>query len=121
MTDTPYSRGPRNDGAEVHTSLGTLFRGWLRAAMGSKADTNWRDTIEELIEEGEDGEDAAIAEHERKLIGNVLRLRELTAVDVMVPRADIVAVDAETALSDLRDILSTRAHSRLPVYRGEPG
>ena len=35
----------------------------------------------------------------------------------MVPRADIVAVEIETPLAELRELIARRAHSRLPVYR----
>ena len=120
MTETPYSsRESRAGGTDFPTSssLGGLFRSWLRGALGTKSDANWRETIEELIEEGDDAPDTEIAAHERKLIANVLRLRELTAVDIMVPRADIVAVDIETPMEELREILGKRAHSRIPVYR----
>src|SRR3546814_5140253 len=51
------------------------------------------------------------------LLSNILRLRHLTAYDVMVPRADIVAVDLDTPLDELIDVMSGAGHSRLPVYR----
>ncbi len=117
MTDTSVSRPPRQNGAETHNfSLGRLFRNWLRAALRGKSEANWRDTIEELIEEGDEAE-TAVAEHERMLLGNILRLKHITAYDVMVPRADIVAVDVSTPLPEVLEVFSTRAHSRLPVYR----
>jgi magnesium and cobalt transporter len=47
----------------------------------------------------------------------VFKLRELTAYDVMVPRADIVAVDSEVSFAGLMKIANREAHSRLPVYR----
>ena len=49
-----------------------------------------RDTIEELIEESEE-EEPSIESGERALLENVLNLRELTAQDVMIPRADIIS------------------------------
>src|SRR3712207_8663350 len=36
--------------------------------------------------------------------------------DVMVPRADIVAVAADTNLGELLSLFRTAGHSRLPVY-----
>ena len=47
---------------------------------------------------------------------NVLKLRELRVDDVMVPRADIDAIDAEDTLADLILCLRNVGHSRLPVY-----
>src|SRR3546814_7127610 len=51
------------------------------------------------------------------MLSNILRLRHLTAYDVMVPRADIVDVDIGTPLDELIDVMSGAGHSRLPVYR----
>jgi CBS domain containing-hemolysin-like protein len=53
---------------------------------------------------------------ERAMLRNVLALREHRVADVMVPRADIVAVAADTSLSELLNIFRTANHSRLPVY-----
>ena len=50
------------------------------------------------------------------MIKNILALRGRRVEDVMVPRADIVAVAAETSLGDLLRIFRTAGHSRLPVY-----
>ena len=57
-------------------------------------------SIAELVQEAADaqqapGEPPELDRHERLLIANVLRLRETTADDVMVPRADIVAMRAD--------------------------
>ncbi|NQW09273.1 MAG: HlyC/CorC family transporter [Alphaproteobacteria bacterium] len=75
-----------------------------------------RASLEELIDEN--GEDASpIDPHEGAIIRNVLGLRDITAYDVMVPRADIVAVDVSLTLSDLAGQMIDASHSRVPVYR----
>jgi magnesium and cobalt transporter len=51
------------------------------------------------------------------LIANVLRLRETTADDVMVPRADIVAMRCDVTLEQALQQIRDDGHSRLPVYR----
>ncbi len=58
-----------------------------------------------------------IAPQERVLIGNILKMHDRTAADVMVPRGDIVAVDGEEPFGDLVKTLVRHGHSRLPVYR----
>lgn len=78
-----------------------------------------RDALEELIEDG-DGttdEDLAIDPHERALIRNILGLRDITAEDVMVPRADITGVAIDTSLDELVMDMVKDSHSRVPVYR----
>ena len=47
----------------------------------------------------------------------MLRLRETTADDVMVPRADIVAMRADLTLEQAIEQIRDDGHSRLPVYR----
>lgn len=110
---TPSGRSTRPPG----NGSGGGFFALLRAALGAKPETSWRDTIEELIEETGDTEEATLAVHERQLFSNILQLKDRTAYDVMVPRADIFAVDVETPTPDLIRLLSDSAHSRMPVYR----
>lgn len=64
----------------------------------------------------ESGEDAAFSPEERMLLGNILRLRGLRIDDVMIPRADIDAVDLDTSLSRLMELFQKSGHSRMPVY-----
>ena len=95
---------------------GGIFRDWLRMLRrGRNGDGSIRDTLEELIEEREES-DQPINEDERLLLANILELRDRTVHDVMVPRADIVAIEGETALSDIIDVITGEGHSRLPVY-----
>lgn len=94
---------------------------WLkqkwRSLYRSEADNNLRETIEELIEDINEEDNPSIESDERKLLGNVLNLRELTAEDAMVPRVDIVAVPLTITGSELMTILTRSRHSRIPVYR----
>jgi CBS domain containing-hemolysin-like protein len=53
---------------------------------------------------------------ERAMLRNVLALRQARVADVMVPRADIVAVPADISLAELMKVFRSAAHSRLPVY-----
>ena len=95
------------------------MRGWLRSVIGGRnGEASVREAIEELIEESEDT-GAAIDGDERTLIGNILKLHRLTARDVMVPRAEIVAADVGARLPELVTLMAGEAHSRLPVYRGK--
>lgn len=76
-----------------------------------------REALEEIIEERSEPA-APIGDDERLLLSNILNLRGQTVADVMVPRVDIVAVDAETPLKEIVTIIGEQGHSRLPVYRG---
>jgi CBS domain containing-hemolysin-like protein len=75
-----------------------------------------RESLEEVIEES-DRESPALSAQERVMMGNLLIFGELKVSDVMVPRADIVAVDENIALSALLTLFHEAQHSRLPMYR----
>ena len=51
------------------------------------------------------------------MLRNVLGLKELRVDDVMVPRADIVAVETAASIAELIREFREAGHSRLPVYR----
>lgn len=89
----------------------------IRALFGARAaDADLRETIEELIEERQ-AAPADFDARERELLRNIFKLREIAAYDVMVPRADIVAVSHEVGLADLVQKFAKEGHSRFPVYR----
>ena len=100
----------------------SLARG-LRALLRRRApEHSVRESIAELVQEAAEapqlpGQLPELDRQERALIANVLRLRGTTADDVMVPRADIVAMRADLTLEQAVDLLRREGHSRLPVYR----
>jgi len=75
-----------------------------------------RESLEEVIEESE-RESPALSAQERVMLGNLLRFGELKVRDVMVPRAEIIAVDETIGLADLLMLFREAQHSRLPMFR----
>jgi CBS domain containing-hemolysin-like protein len=95
-----------------------VLKHWLARLWRRRGDASLAEAIEELIEEGEVEEpEEPISAEERNLLLNILKLRGRTADDIMVPRADIVAVPVDATLDDLVALLVNEGHSRLPVYR----
>ncbi len=78
-----------------------------------------REAIEELIEEeASEGEiPSAVSAHEKSIISNVLKLRDTTVTDVMIPRADIASIEVNADKEALMELLSERQFSRIPVYK----
>ena len=117
MSDNGSGGGRPSGGGDGSGPLSSLLARLVRRRRGG--DEALRDAIEELIEEEPDtilpGE--SVRRDERHLILNVLKLRERTAVDVMVPRADIVAAAMETPLDQLVRLMVEEGHSRVPVFR----
>lgn len=103
---------------------GLMWR--LQGLMRRREAESIRDRMEELIEEpeaphaGEAGAPATdLDPQERALLGNVLKLRGKTAYDVMVPRADIMAMPEDFTLEQAIGLIQRDGHSRYPVYRGQ--
>ena len=93
----------------------------IKSLFAPKPDTSLRDAIEEYIDEPENFSLESVDSetlHERVLLTNILALRDITVDRVMVPRADIVAVDAASTKQELLNIIANNQVSRLPVYRG---
>jgi magnesium and cobalt transporter len=89
----------------------------VRKLVGVKQDaTKLRESLEEVIEESE-AANRPLAREERSMMLNILNFGELKVVDVMVPRADIIAVAEDTPLPELVKIFRDAQHSRLPIYR----
>jgi len=89
---------------------------------GRHRDGNVRNSIAELVQQSiddsqTDGTAPELDRQERLLIANVLRLRGMTADDVMIPRADIIAIPVDVTLEQAQDQIRREGHSRLPVYR----
>lgn len=55
--------------------------------------------------------------HQQMLFG-ILDLEQATVEDIMVPRAEIVGIDLDDDLSEIREQLVSARHTRLPLFRG---
>jgi CBS domain containing-hemolysin-like protein len=60
--------------------------------------------------------DQTITPGERAMLHNILRLREVRVEDVMIPRAEVDAVDQKMTLGELLKLFEESGHSRMPVY-----
>ena len=119
MTDLPQSQTSgttaANDAADKPDGL---FRRLWHLFVPRADENSVREAIEGLIEEPSN-RSASIGADESLLITNILKLHDLTAEDVSIPRADIIAIDESAELHTVADLISREAHSRLPVYRDQ--
>ena len=102
----------------AHTSNGNggrLRAFWRRLAGRRSNEGSISETLSNLA--AQHNEDATpIDPLERFLLENTLKLRRMTVEDVMVPRADIVAVSAAAPLDEVVAAVEQSRHSRLPVF-----
>ena len=75
-----------------------------------------REAIEDLIEDSEINASPLEIE-ERNLLSNILRLNDKAVADVMVPRADISALEVNASFDNLIELINSEAHSRVPIFQ----
>lgn len=68
-----------------------------------------------VVEEAE--EDGTIRKDETRLIRSVIEFDDVEVGDVLVPRVNIVAVDIESSMEEVKKVFDKEGYSRLPVYR----
>jgi CBS domain containing-hemolysin-like protein len=77
-----------------------------------------RESLETVIEShAEQSGEPAMAEDARSMLGNLLGFSDLRVDDLMVPRADITALEETVSMRALLDTFTEANHSRLPIFR----
>ncbi len=89
---------------------------WVYGIFGRKKHgaTN-REDLEDALSEGQ-GIAAGFSLDERNMLTSILRLRDVRVEELMVPRADIIAVTEDITLAELLKLFEESGHSRMPVY-----
>jgi hemolysin (HlyC) family protein len=85
----------------------------LRSVFGSKA-SSIRSDLKDVLDGG--AGETGFSPEESAMLRNILLLRERRVDDVMVPRADIIAVQQDISLGELITVFAQEEHSRLVVY-----
>ena len=100
------------------TARPPVGQGWfasLRARLGLGAQQTLRETLEEAVR-SEPAGDTTFSSTERDMLLRLLRFGGLSVEDVMVPRADITAIDQEATVAELVRLFEEAGVSRIPVY-----
>lgn len=95
---------------------------WLGRAMaglfGAKTEADLSIVTEEEIKTLVDAaeEEGVIEEDEKEMISSIFELGDTLTRQVMVPRMDVMALDATTPMLKALDSIMQAGHSRVPVY-----
>lgn len=115
--DTAEDPSSSNASPPQDKKTGTGWLGRFFKKDKTENGNSLRDALEEYVETSEDnGDEDASSAQEREILTNILKLRDIRAADVMIPRADIIAVDSQISQKDLLTLISEKQCSRLPVY-----
>lgn len=74
------------------------------------------DEIRTLITVGE--QTGVVAKNQRKMLHGVFELSQTRVRDVMIPRTEVVGIDADSSFAATLSLVQQSRHSRFPVYRG---
>ncbi|HEU5348599.1 MAG TPA: hemolysin family protein, partial [Ktedonobacterales bacterium] len=99
-------------------ALTWVTSGMVRLFGGNSAQYSTRfvteDELRLLVEVGE--EEGVLEEEEREMIDNVFDLSDTAVREIMVPRIDMVTVEADDDMRDVTQIILQGGQSRIPVY-----
>ncbi|WP_205647671.1 hemolysin family protein [Acuticoccus yangtzensis] len=115
--DSPRAAGPNGLAAATHRESEDRWFDRLLTAFGLRGGEGLRENLTQALLEDGAGEEAIFNAEERRLLQNILSLRDVRILDVMIPRADIDSVPETITLGDLMKTFREAGHSRLPVYR----
>jgi magnesium and cobalt transporter len=90
-------------------------RSWLeRLSSAISGDPTTRDDLVELLRDAQS--DGLIAADTLRMMEGAIAVSDMTVGDVMVPRAQMVALSADTRFLDLMKQVVESGHSRFPVH-----
>ena len=96
-----------------------VFSGWKwiisKIFRIKNEDVVTEDEIMTMVEEAE--EDGTLKTEETELIRSVIEFDDLEVGDILVPRVNIVAIDVNSSMEDIRKVFSREGFSRILVYK----
>ena len=76
---------------------------------------NLKQSIETVLDSDLKGTEG-ISKHERLMLLNILKIDGIRSSDIMIPRADIGAVELDDSFEKVLEVFIKEAHSRVPIY-----
>ena len=93
-----------------------LYKSLLTKIFKLKKDETVTDEeLMSLVDEAE--ESGTLKEDESELVRSALEFDDLKVEDILVPRVDVIAVDEDSTMDEVREKFEKSGYSRLPVYK----
>lgn len=88
----------------------------LASSVGGRANTPYvtEEEIKTLVDAGQ--EEGVIEDDEKAMIYSIFQFSDKVVRELMVPRIDMVALEADTTIQNALDTIITEGHSRIPIY-----
>jgi putative hemolysin len=95
--------------------LSNLITGPLGGASRLGMGLITEEEIKTVVDAGEEG--GVLEEEEKEMIYSIFDFGDTLTREVMIPRIDVVALDASMPLTEAADLVIQATHSRVPVYQ----
>ncbi|MGY6771837.1 CNNM family magnesium/cobalt transport protein CorC [Gallibacterium sp. ZY190522] len=108
-----------SDEHSTNSNESNAKKGFFQSLLNNffPADPKNREELVEAIRDSEQNE--VINQETRQMIEGVIEISELRVRDIMIPRSQIVFINAQQSLSECLDVIIESAHSRFPVIADE--
>ena len=94
----------------VNTLIGRL----AGVPMESPENVELSDEIRSVVSKGETN--GAIEQEEREMIASIFELQDDDVAEIMTPRTDMVCIEADASVEELRTLAVKCGYSRIPVF-----
>ncbi|MBU6339335.1 MAG: hemolysin family protein [Rickettsiales bacterium] len=91
-----------------------LFKFFLNL-FGKKSKKSFLSVITHLVETYE--KESLISFEEKKMIKNIASMGDKKVSSIMTPRADLIAIRQDANLKEIKKIITTNGHTRIPVFK----
>ena len=103
--------------AGILTAVLNYFNRWEEVLEPDKEVETSEEEIQAFIDAGQ--EEGILAHDEGEMIQSIVQFGDKIAREVMTPRTHIVALDISSPVEKLVQLITSRRHARIPVYRDD--
>jgi len=96
--------------------LFNLYNKWLSSILKVERGYNFlsREELSYILSQSKS--ETKIQQHQKEMLEDALEFRDQRAKNVMIPRTEIVAVDADSTLDEVIALAKAEGYTRFPVY-----
>lgn len=98
---------------QINDILVRRLSGFVETTADKKQDQQQEEFLNEVEERMMEG---VVDSEQQEMIEHVLELGETCADEIMTPRTDVVALNVQSNLETVLDVITSAGHSRIPVY-----
>jgi putative hemolysin len=101
------------------TKVAHLIDAAVRKIAGARPELEPEEIEQDIMSAVEEGvKEGVVDKQERRIIESVIEFRDTQAVQIMTARPEIVALEVNASIDEVKQALEESGHSRVPVYDG---